>query len=88
VTSYKKGQIFRYLDTSATTNTLCANLTTGSQGGLVTYTVKGGNGIYSDATGSVTSTFTNKVIFAPGIPPASLGIFGGSTFTTSGSVTD
>ncbi|HLW70159.1 MAG TPA: hypothetical protein VKS22_06010 [Candidatus Binataceae bacterium] len=86
VTTFAKGQVF-LLATPSSSDTFCASLTTGSQGGALTYTVTAGSGKFAAATGTITITFTNAVLAAPGTPPGELGIFGAEQFTESGSVT-
>ena len=95
--NFNNDQIWGYsLDGS-----LCASYTTGSNGESIVYTILGGDGIFTGATGTVTNKQSNVIgdlyyanypPFPPyylpyGSSPLSTGSFGQVTGTTTGTIT-
>jgi hypothetical protein len=71
----------------ATAGSECVSNSTGAASGNATYTVTGGTGKLTGASGSLLVTFTSQALAAPGSPPGSNGIFGAGQFSISGSLT-
>ena len=71
----------------ATAGGECVSNSTGAASGTAAYTVTGGTGTLSGASGSLLVTFTAQTLAAPGTPPGSNGLFGAGQFTFSGSLT-
>ena len=67
--------------------TQCVSSTTTSAGGSTTYTVTGGEGNLTGASGTFTVTYTGNTLAAPGSPPGADGLFGAIPFTATGSIT-
>jgi hypothetical protein len=56
-------------------------------GGATNYTVTGGKGKLTGASGSFTVTYRGNTLAAPGTPPGKNGLFGAITRTATGSIT-
>jgi hypothetical protein len=67
------------------TGSLCSSLTTGANTGSTTYTVDGGTGFFTGATGSATANVTGSYLYAAGAEQT--GYFGRSTGTETGTIT-
>jgi|SRR5579863_302894 len=70
----------------ATAGSECVSNSTGAASGNTTYTVTGGTGTLTGASGSLLVTFTAQTLAAPGTPPGSNGLFGSGQFTFIGSL--
>jgi hypothetical protein len=85
VLALRKGQL--YSTAAGAAGNQCISSTTEAGGGSVTYTVTGGSGAFTGASGSYLVTFTSQTLAAPGSPPGANGLFGAGRFTFNGSLT-
>jgi hypothetical protein len=70
--------------TSSVTGSQCISQTTGSLSGTRAYTINGGSGFFTGATGTINVTYTGSYL---GLPAGSTGYFGHVTGTSSGTIT-
>jgi hypothetical protein len=70
--------------TTSVTGSQCISQTTGSLGGSRQYTIIGGSGFFTNATGTINVTYTGSYL---ALPVGSTGYFGHVTGTSSGTIT-
>jgi len=84
--AWPQGQLY-FTAVGAAVGSQCVSNTTGSNGGSITYTITGGTGPFTGASGTTLLKFVGQTLAAPGSPAGSNGIFGAGQFTFSGSLT-
>jgi len=85
VTTYHQGQLY----SGGAAGSYCASNTTGSVGATLRFSVFGGTGKFTHASGSITQKYTCQTLAAgQAAPNGSLALFGGCQVTITGSVSD
>jgi hypothetical protein len=83
VNTYKQGQLY-LAGAGAADGSVCASNSTGATQAILTFSVTGGTGQFTNATGSITLTIRAQVL---AFSPSNSGIFGARQATIAGSVT-